>query len=449
MATMRSTMRLKAPKRGRSSAPNNDDMMFGRDMGDSEKPTARTRRNTVVAAAALGLAASVILLSDATGTSPGGGSIGLRRALQVIESSVVANASSSAPIPIEGLIFDAEFLPNPNPTTLDCERHFLDGHWQTVEDVPQPVPAGSKFQLNNDFTTKVKRSNLNILVLGDSVGENMYLMLEQSFGLEKSQRDVGAWGTNRKGKPQEKIYFNQIPAERGGGYVGFARVLDMFQNANRGTEWTQWDPQHFADFTAKYGKVDLVLYRTPWPWLTIVHKDIVGNISVDDYRRTMDVIFQQFQPRLGVIMATSAVNNNAVRDGFVRLRKDNEVVRTFVNSYSPPAGPDGGVQNLVLMDWEKLTDALIVANAEMQSIPAERAFNHYVTGEAVPEAHMYSPEGNRYFFPQLTAMACAGTAELTDENRVGTCPAHKRGLGESFCCTYEINGGFFFFRLAS
>lgn len=209
----------------------------------------------------------------------------------------------------------------------------------------------------------------------------------------------------------------------------------MFQNINRGTEWTQWDPQHFADFTAKYGKVDLVLYRTPWPWLTIVHKDIVGNISVDDYRRTMDVISQQFQPRLGVIMATSAVNNNAVRDGFVRLRKDNEVVRTFVNSYSPPV--DGGVQNLVLMDWEKLTDALIVANAEMQSIPAERAFNHYVTGEAVPEAHMHSPEGNRYFFPQLTAMACAGTAELSDENRVGTCPAHKRGLvspdGMHFC----------------
>ena len=78
------------------------------------------------------------------------------------------------------------------------------------------------------------------------------------------------------------------------------------------------------------------------------------------------------------------------------------------------------------------TGPVIVANAEMQSIPAERAFNHYVTGEAVPEAHMYSPEGNRYFFPQLTAMACAGTAELTDENRVGTCPAHKRGLGESF-----------------
>ena len=156
MATIMVThQRLKAPKRGRSSAPNNDDMMLGRGMGDSEKPTARTRRNTVAAAAALGLAASVILLSDATGTSPGGGGIGLRRALQVIESSVVANATSSAPIPIEDLIFDAEFLPNPNPTTLDCERHFLDGHWQTVEDVPQPVPTGSKFQLNNDFTTKV------------------------------------------------------------------------------------------------------------------------------------------------------------------------------------------------------------------------------------------------------------------------------------------------------
>ena len=409
--------------------------------------------------------ASVILLSDGlTGStaSGSGGGIGLRRALQVIEDAVVtSNGAGMSVQATQNDIFEAEFLPNPNPSTLDCMKHFLGGHWHNIEDVPQPVPTGSKFQLNNDFTTVVKRSNLNILFLGDSVGENMYLMLEQSFGLDKDKRDVGAYGTNRKGKTQEKIYFNQIPAERGGGYLGFARVLDMFQNIHQGSEWTQWDPQHFADFTAKHGKVDLIFYRTPWPWLTLVNKDIVGNISVDDYARTMDVIYQQFQPRLGVIMTTSAVNNNAVRDGFIRLRKDNEVIRNFVKSYSPPLNPNGGVQNLVLMDWEKLTDELVKANAETQGIPVERAFSHYVTGEAVPEAHMYSPEGNRYFFPQLTAMACASTVEPSDqdafsshsttitENRVGTCPDLKRGLvspdGMHWCSSTagpRTSGGF-------
>ena len=339
-------------------------------------------------------------------------------------------------------VFEAEFLPNPLPVTLGCETHFLEGRWQNI-DKPQPVPTGSKLQLNNNFTTVVKESNLNILFLGDSVGENMYLMLEQSFGLDKDSRDVGAWGTNRRGKKQEKIFFNRIPSERGGGYIAFARILDMFHNAHQGSDWTQWDPQHFADFTAKHGKVDLIFYRTPWPWLTFVNKDIIGNISTDDYTRVITVIYQQFQPRLGVIMATSAVNNNAVHDDFVSLRKDNEVIRTFVNSYNPPLTSNGCVQNLVLMDWEKLTDSLVEVNAETQGIPAEQAFSHYVTGEAVPEAHIYSPEGTHYFFPQLTAMACAGSVglpdekqnispskpERIDENRVhvGTCPALKRG----------------------
>ena len=437
-------------------------MMIGTGTSGADKPMSRRRRNTVAAAAALGVAASVILLSDGL-SGGGGGGIGLRRALQAIEDT--SNPNAAAVQAIHHDLFEAEFLPNPNPTTLDCMTHIESGHWRNIdENVPQPVPTGSKFQLNNDFTTVVKRSNLNILFLGDSVGENMYFMVEQSFGLDKDKRDVGAYGTNRKGKTQEKIYFNQIPAERGGGYLGFARVLDMFQNIHQGSEWTQWDPQHFADFTAKHGKVDLIFYRTPWPWLTLVNKDIVGNISVDDYARTMEVIYQQFQPKLGVIMTTSAVNNNGVRDGFVRLRKDNEVIRTFVNSYSPPL--NGGVQNLVLMDWEKLTDELVKANADTLGIPAERAFSHYVTGEAVPEGHMYSPEGNRYFFPQLTAMACASNVKSPDpdeknqaappshsasidENRVGTCPDLKRGLvspdGMHWCSSTagpRTSGGF-------
>ena len=88
------------------------------------------------------------------------------------------------------------------------------------------MPAGSRFELNNNFFTKVDFNALNILVVGDSVGENMALFLENShsdLGVYRHQRESYREQINPEGKNQTRIWVNHVPEEKGGGYVAFAR----------------------------------------------------------------------------------------------------------------------------------------------------------------------------------------------------------------------------------
>ena len=120
----------------------------------------------------------------------------------------------------------------------------------------------------------------------------------------------------------------------------------------------------------------------------------LGNIVEDDYYRVLEVSRRMVNPRT-VIFATSAINNNALKmDGFESLRKDNAVLRQFVANYKIPYYSNRGVQNVLLLDWEKLTDALVLANAETMNIPPEMAFKHQVSCEGLSKRHSFT--GARY-----------------------------------------------------
>ena len=118
---------------------------------------------------------------------------------------------------------------NPFPTTAgqQCETHWdaKNDRWVPPEQA-QAVPAGSRFESNNNFFTKVDFNALNILVVGDSVGENMALFLENShadLGLYKHKRESYREQINLEGRSQDRIWVNHVPEEKGGGYVAFAR----------------------------------------------------------------------------------------------------------------------------------------------------------------------------------------------------------------------------------
>ena len=88
------------------------------------------------------------------------------------------------------------------------------------------MPAGSRFESNNNFFTKVDFNALNILVVGDSVGENMALFLENShadLGVYKHKRERYREQINLEGRFQDRIWVNHVSEEKGGGYVAFAR----------------------------------------------------------------------------------------------------------------------------------------------------------------------------------------------------------------------------------
>ena len=111
-----------------------------------------------------------------------------------------------------------------------------------------------------------------------------------------------------------------------------------------------------------------------------------------------------------VIFATSSVNNNGIKDGFKSLRKDNQELRSFVEAYQPQPNVGGRVQDVMLLDFESLTDALIIANAEVMGIPANMAFKHVLTGRGLSEAH-----------------SCAGTKKPSHPEEIATCEEDKRG----------------------
>ena len=150
----------------------------------------------------------------------------------------------------------------------------------------------------------------------------------------------------------------------------------------------------------------------------------LGRIAEADYYKVLEVARRMVNPRT-VIFATSAVNNNALKlDGFESLRKDNEALRRFVANYQVPYYANRGVQNVLLMDFERLTDALVLANAETMSIPPEMAFRHQVSCEGLSKGHAFT--GTRYC-PHLTAMACAGTRAPNHPEVIQTCVEDKRG----------------------
>ena len=121
---------------------------------------------------------------------------------------------------------------------------------------------------------------------------------------------------------------------------------------------------------------------------------------------------------------TSAANNNALNlDGFQSLRKDNDALRKFVDNYkTPPANQ--GVQNVMLLDWSKLADSLIVANAQTMGISAEMAFSHTVTCDGPSKRESWYPYCPQ---PHLTAMVCSGTTPPSHPKTITSCPEDKRG----------------------
>lgn len=434
------------------------------------------------AATVLGFAA-VALLSNNTSLSS---SSLLRRVLST-NSTIVCNTtyilSTDVPRRLSKVMFAATIQPGANPDLdgFQCEVEYMhdpmtgEGAWTRPEESPK-APPGSRFEINNNFRIQVSTSNLNVLFVGDSVGENMARFWERAHDWgSKSNHDqevIEKYSMEPRRPDQEEIvkdnfynlprykqavlWANQLPEESGGGSIGFVRVLKLWKERNRGFTFKSWEPRIFKRYREAHGNADVLVYRTSWPWIANEPvntrsigdgSDEVGKIKESDYVEVLEMAHKYLRPHT-VILVTTPVNNNALRDGIVSLRKDNEVIRSFVNNYKPPARPEDGVQNVLLLDWELLVDDMIRANAEVLGIPPEKAFSHYITGENSEKLAANKKKG---VYPQLTAMSCSGTPSpgaTVDSEFANECPEAKMGRispdGMHFCGTAlgpRTNGG--------
>ena len=100
-----------------------------------------------------------------------------------------------------------------------CETHYDRTTDQWVE-MGTSVPLDSRLTTNNNFQPRVSFSKLNVLVVGDSIGENIAFFLSEAHGLGQADREQLIIEKNLDGKNQSKLW---MTASRDGGYVAFAR----------------------------------------------------------------------------------------------------------------------------------------------------------------------------------------------------------------------------------
>lgn len=208
-------------------------------MGTSQPPSPQRRRRHVLVriASTICLIAALAVLVDLGADEATRSSL-----LTIVQSSTTKSSGVSANFRLlEGinkikpgrtlkaalLRSHLRFNPNPNTKGQQCETHWdaEEDSWTAPEEA-QPVPAGSRLETNNNFLAKVDFNALNIMVVGDSVGENMALFLENAhagIGVLKHQRESYREQINLQGRNQDRIWVSHVPEEKGGGYVAFAR----------------------------------------------------------------------------------------------------------------------------------------------------------------------------------------------------------------------------------
>ena len=161
----------------------------------------------------------------------------------------------------------------PDLSRFQCElsyRKHPEASWGWHRPVENPkVPAGSRFDVNNNFLADISKSNLNIFFMGDSVGENLADFFLDALGVDNGSKSDEVFKYNMQDVLQSVYWAMELPEDKGSGTVAFARMLRMWKEKNKGDSdsFRGWEPRIFEDHAKVHGNVDVLIYRTPWPWI--------------------------------------------------------------------------------------------------------------------------------------------------------------------------------------
>ena len=265
-------------------------------------------------------------------------------------------------------------------------------------DQARPVPSIGPLKHLYDFTPTVTSINVNVLFMGDSVGNQFY-----------------EWFTDIIHKSSPTLFTNsgeQILVNRkrvlgsyrfgnGGGVVSFIRNMGMLNQRNDNPNLDRkghLDENHAKILMDQFGHYDVLVYRTSWPHMSY----LTGHIQESDYLEVLKSAFAYFRVKT-VILVTSPYNNNAYNKVDI-LRKDNNVIRKFVKDYVPPA--DGsGVQHVILLDYEHWTNLILMMNGSNMGISPEDIFKTSISKQP-------------YNLHAAQAMICAGDSISPETSEV-------------------------------
>jgi hypothetical protein len=243
--------------------------------------------------------------------------------------------------------------------------------------LPEPIQR----QLN--FTTTVS-TNLKILIMGDSVGIQIFQGFEEAAGGTFANRQVlrYSWGTH------EGLVLS-APV-RGGGQVAGWRITGMLTKSgenmplpnNSGGGWVREDatallnhslsmesnvelehasPSRTTSTTNRtMGSFDCMVFRIPHGWIRL------SQITQESLKQTVQLAHELFGVSTIVFVSMPFVNNVQTMQDLDDLKKANTVLREFAlgwNSQNTSTTLTGGVQQVLVLEFGRLMDDLMEINA--------------------------------------------------------------------------------------
>lgn len=217
-----------------------------------------------------------------------------------------------------------------------------------------------------NFSTTLQLDKLRILVLGDSVGMQLFTILDRasggngipltdrhvvsyafgdhiSYGTSKNGR-IGAWRTtalileSSEGKPP--------PNMKGGGW-SLSTAQDLLNVTI----------DHTSDYTETVGAFDTIFFRIPHGWMSL------NQIIIPHVIESLHIASQVFGARTAILLTLPFVNN-VVPDKRLAWFKKNEELRQFATNFIPNETIPG-IHRLVLLDFAELTNRFIQVNAKL------------------------------------------------------------------------------------
>lgn len=282
-----------------------------------------------------------------------------------------------------------------------------------------------------NFTTAIQ-TNLNVLVMGDSVGIQFGQLLEEAVGAQESSRKI----IHESWPGHDGV---TISTTKGGGAIANYRITGMFLAEGEGkplpnAEGGGWNRSHVQQLLshphimATYDNnrasaspsFDVMIFRIPHGWLKF------GEITEVGLHETMQMAHDLFGVRKVILIDIPHTNNVKSIQDLVDRQRTNLMLQNVAAAY--PRQQEG-VDEVVVLEFARWTDHLMEYNARVIGvIPSDQVVSN--------KSYVLDRLGCRKKFPLSIAQGCAEFA------KAGDCGCRRNRIAEDgiHWCMESIGG---------
>jgi hypothetical protein len=227
-----------------------------------------------------------------------------------------------------------------------------------------------------DFFTSI-RTNLKILLMGDSVGIQLSQTLEDAMGADPCARKVlrYSWG---KGSARQEGLHVSAPIQGGGAIAGW-RITGILQRGGenkRGPNaccggWSREDSRKLLLHNYTIGNTsmaidsfDVLIYRIPHGWLGLDH------VTEEKLQEMIELASELFGVKTVVILSLPYINNVKTLGDVRQLKDTNDMIRKLGQNW--PSGKHG-VKRVQVLDFATFGDSLMEWNARLMGMDTSSA----------------------------------------------------------------------------